>query len=122
MDDFTVYGDSFNDCLNNLSLVLNRCIEKDLLLNWEKCHFMVTKGLVLGHIISKDAMQVDRAKVAVIEQLPPPKTIHDIRSFLGHAGFYHRFIKDFSAISRPLCHLLTKDTEFNFTQECLESF
>ena len=60
---------------------------------------MVTKGLVLGHIISKEGMQVDRAKVAVVEQLPTPKTVRDIRSFLGHAGFYRRFIKKFSAIS-----------------------
>ena len=96
--------------------------KKHFLLDWEKWHLMVTKGLVLGHIISKEGMQVDRAKVAVIEQLPPPKTIRDIRSFLGHAGFYRRFIKDFSAISRPLCHLLTKNTDFEFTQECLDSF
>ena len=83
---------------------------------------MVRKGIVLGHIISKEGIQVDRAKVAVIEQLPTPKTVRDIRSFLGHAGFYRRFIKDFSAISKPLCHLLTKDSEFNFTHECHESF
>ena len=122
MNDFTVYGDSFHNCLSNLSLVLSRCSERNLLLNWEKCHFMVRKGIVLGHIISKEGMQVDRAKVAVIEQLPTPKTVRDIRSFLGHAGFYRRFIKEFSANSKPLCHLLTKDSEFNFTLECQESF
>ena len=68
MDDFFVYGDSFYNCLSNLALVLHMCIDKNLLLNWRKCHFMVTKGLVLGHIVSKDGIQVDRAKVEVIEK------------------------------------------------------
>ena len=112
MDNFTVYGDSFHICLTNLSLILTRCSERNLLINWEKCHFMVRKGIVLGHIISKEGMQVDRAKVAVIEQLPTPKTVRDIRSFLGHAGFYRRFIKDFSDISKPLCHYLQKILNF----------
>ena len=96
MDDFTVYGDSFSKCLSNLALVLHRCIDKNLLLNWEKCHFMVTQGLVLGHIVSKDGIQVDRAKVECIEKLPTPTCVKDIRSFLGHAGFYRRFIEGFS--------------------------
>ncbi|RVX12996.1 Retrovirus-related Pol polyprotein from transposon opus [Vitis vinifera] len=92
--------------------VLHRCIEKDLVLNWEKCHFMVQQGIVLGHVISKNGIEVDKAKVELIVKLPPPTNVKGIRQFLGHAGFYRRFIKDFSKISKPLCELLVKDAKF----------
>ena len=122
MDDFSVFGESFEECLVNLDKVLRRCEETDLVLNWEKCHFMVTEGIVLGHKVSKQGLEVDRAKTSVIEQLPPPSNVKAVRSFLGHAGFYRRFIKDFSKISKPLSQLLEKDTSFNFNEECLRSF
>ncbi|CAM8962941.1 unnamed protein product [Rhodiola kirilowii] len=122
MDDFSIHGSSFDDCLANLSNVLSRCIETNLVLNWEKCHFMVQEGIVLGHLVSKRGVEVDKAKIQVIEQFPPPKNQKGIRSFLGHAGFYRRFIKDFSKIARPLTHLLCNDVEFNFDEECLEAF
>ncbi|RVW27400.1 Retrovirus-related Pol polyprotein from transposon 17.6 [Vitis vinifera] len=98
--------------------VLHRCIEKDLVLNWEKCHFMVQKGIVLGHIISKNGIEVDKAKVELIVKLPPPTNVKGIRQFLGHAGFYRRFIKDFSKISKPLCELLVKDAKFVWDEKC----
>ncbi|CAM8978573.1 unnamed protein product [Rhodiola kirilowii] len=122
MDDFSVYGSSFDDCLANLAKVLKRCIETNLVLNWEKCHFMVQEGIVLGHLVSKRGIEVDKAKVEVIEKLPPPKDVRGIRSFLGHAGFYRRFIKDFSKIARPLTNLLCNDTKFRFNEECLVAF
>jgi hypothetical protein len=77
-------------------------------LNWEKCHFMVTSGIMLGHVVFFKGIEVDKAKVDLILNLPTPKIVRDVRSFLGHAGFYRRFIKDFSSISRPLCNLLLK--------------
>ncbi|CAA7027819.1 unnamed protein product [Microthlaspi erraticum] len=89
MDDFSVYGASFSSCLSNLCRVLQRCEETNLVLNWEKCHFM---------------------------------TVKDIRSFLGHAGFYRRFIKDFSKIARPLTRLLCKEIDFEFDEECHKSW
>ncbi|KAM7528606.1 hypothetical protein LguiB_032016 [Lonicera macranthoides] len=121
MDDFSVFG-SFEKCLEHLALVLERCKEKNLVLNWEKCHFMVQRGIVLGHIISEKGIEVDKAKVNLISNLPPPRTVKEIRSFLGHAGFYRHFIKDFSKIARPLCSLLAKDAPFVFDEACLKAF
>ena len=72
MDDITVYGGSFEECLRNLETVLRRCIEKNLVLNWEKCHFMVNQGIVLGHIISEKGIEVDNAKIDMISKLPSP--------------------------------------------------
>ncbi|CAH9138601.1 unnamed protein product, partial [Cuscuta epithymum] len=122
MDDFSVFGDSFDTCLLSLEKVLTRCEETDLALNWEKCHFMVTEGIVLGHKISPKGIEVDQAKIEVIKKLPPPHSVKAIRSFLGHAGFYRRFIKDFSKIAKPLCDLLAKDAPFEITPTRLKAF
>jgi hypothetical protein len=122
MDDFSVYGKTFMDCLANLDKVLTRCAEVDLVLNWEKCHFMVKQGIVRGHVISERGIEVDKAKVETVEQLPPPTDVKSLRSFLGHARFYRRFIKDFSKITKPLTHLLQKDVAFDFNEKCLAAF
>ena len=122
MDDFSVFGPSIDHCLANLELVLRRCVEANLVLNWEKCHFMVQEWIVLGHKISAWGIEVDKAKIDVIEKLPPPVNAKGIKSFLGHAGFYRRFIKDFSKICRPLSNLLNKDAVFKLDEECLEAF
>ena len=122
MDDFYVFGSTYNVCLENLSKALGRCVETNLVLNWEKCHFMVKEGIVLGHRVSPQGLEVDRAKIATIEKLPPPVSVKGVRSFLGHTGFYRRFIKDFSTITKPLCGLLEKDTKFVFTDECMKAF
>ena len=83
---------------------------------------MVTQGIVLGHIVSCEGIQVGKGKIDIIANLPFPKTLKDIRSFLGHVGFYQRFIKDFSAISRPLCQLFAKDVPFVWSNECQGAF
>nr|GEZ69218.1 reverse transcriptase domain-containing protein [Tanacetum cinerariifolium] len=105
-DDFSVFGNSFQTFLSHLEKMLKRCKDTNLCLNWEKSHFMVKEGIVLGHEIYKTGIKVDKAKVVVIAKLPHPITFKCIRSFLGHAGFYRRFIQDFSKIAR----LMTKFT------------
>ncbi|KAF8099062.1 hypothetical protein N665_0252s0001 [Sinapis alba] len=122
MDGFSVHGNSFSVCLSNLRRVLQRCGEKHLILNWEKCHFMVRNGIVLGHKISEQEIEVDKAKIEVMMSLHPPNSVKGIQSFLGHDGFYMRFIKDFSKILRPLTRLLCKETKFEFDSDCLAAF
>ncbi|KAM2835106.1 hypothetical protein PS2_032069 [Malus domestica] len=122
MDDFSVFGDSFHCCLNNLSLILKRCIETNLVLNWEKCHFMAKQGIVLGHIISEKGIEVDKSKIDLVRHLPSLTSVREVRSFLEHAGFYRRFIKDFSKVSQPLCRLLKKEVTFDFNEECTTAF
>ncbi|GJV29485.1 reverse transcriptase domain-containing protein [Tanacetum coccineum] len=122
MDDFSVFGDSFSSCLTHLDKMLKRCEDTNLVLNWEKCHFMVKEGIVLGHKISKSGIEVDKAKVDVIAKPPHPTSVKGIRSFLGHVGFYRRFIKDFSKIARPMTRLLEKETPFFFSKECIKLF
>ena len=122
MDDFSVLGDSFDNCLENLRSVLVRCEETNLVLNWEKGHFMGQEGIVLGHRIPARGIEVDRVKIEAIEKLPPPSSVKGIRSFLGHAGFYRRFIKDFSQIEKPLSNLLVQGIPFEFDSQCLHEF
>ena len=122
MDDFSVLGNSYDNCLKNLRLVLIRCDETNLVLNWEKCHFMVQEGIVLRHQISVREIEVDKAKIEAIEKLPPPSLVKCIRSFLGHAGFYRRFIKDFSRIPKSLSNLLVQGIQFEFDEQCVRAF
>ncbi|GKA12136.1 reverse transcriptase domain-containing protein [Tanacetum coccineum] len=101
MDDFSVFGDSFASCLSNLDKMLKRCEDTNLVLNWEKCHFMYKEGIVLGHKVSKSGIEVDRAKVDVIAKLPHPTTVKGVR---------------------PMTHLLEKDAPFVFSQDCIDAF
>ena len=82
----------------------------------------MSEGIVLGHFISSQGIQVDPSKIQVIKDLPTPKTQTEVRSFLGHAGYYRRFIKNFSKIASPLFVLLMKNVEFNWTNFCQEAF
>ena len=122
MDDITTYGGTFKECLANLEIVLNIFIEKNLVLQWKKCHFVVNQGIVLGHVISNKGIEVDKAKVELISKLPPPINVRAVRQFLSHAGFYKRYIKDFSKIAKPLCGLLVKDTKCFYDGRCQKSF
>jgi hypothetical protein len=83
---------------------------------------MVEQGIVLGHVISERGIEVDKAKVEMVEKLPSPTDVKSLRSFLSHVGFYRRFIKDFSKITKLLMHLLQKDVAFDFDEKCLAAF
>ncbi|XP_038894606.1 uncharacterized mitochondrial protein AtMg00860-like [Benincasa hispida] len=122
MNDFSVFGDSFQSCLDNLEAILTRCEETNLVLNWKKCHFMMTEGIVLGHKVSKAGLEVDEAKIDVIAKLPPSSNVKALRSFLGHVGFYRRFVKGFSQIARPLSALLEANRPYDFNEDCCDVF
>nr|GEV23486.1 reverse transcriptase domain-containing protein [Tanacetum cinerariifolium] len=100
MDDVSIFGNSFRTCLSHLEKMLKRCEDTNHCLNWEKSHFMVKKGIVLGHKISKNGMEVDKAKVDVIAKLPHPTTVK----------------------AWPITHLLEKDTPLSILKECVEAF
>ena len=86
MDDFSVFGSSFDLCLANLNRILKHCKETNLVLNWEKYHFMVDEGIVFGHKISSKGIEVDRDKTEIKKKLPPPISLKRLRGFLGYAG------------------------------------
>ncbi|GKE54890.1 reverse transcriptase domain-containing protein, partial [Tanacetum coccineum] len=88
MDDLSVFGNYFDKCLNNLDKILQHSKDAHLVLNWEKCHFIVKEGIMLGHKVSGAGLEVDKAKIDVISKLPPPTNIKGVRSFLRHASFY----------------------------------
>ncbi|GKD05685.1 reverse transcriptase domain-containing protein, partial [Tanacetum coccineum] len=114
--------DQMIEHLSNLDRMLAKCEETNLVLNWEKCHFMVKEGIILGNKILGAGIEVDRAKIDVIAKFPYPTNVKGMRSFLGHAGFYRRFIKDFSMISKPMTQLLMKDAKFDFSDDCKKAF
>ena len=108
MDVFTVYGDTFDKCLENLSLVLKRCSETNLILKYENCYFIVEQVIVLGYVVSSRGLEVDKDKIDVISLMSYPLCVREVCFFLGHVGFYRCFIKDFSKITTLLCKLLAK--------------
>ena len=122
MDDFIVYGNTFDECLKNLGKILKRCIEANLSLSNEKCYMILTEGIMLEHHISSSGIKVDPTKIQVIVNLMPPTNQKEVRSFLGYAGYYRRFIKNFSKITLPQFKLLAKDVEFQWTNHCQNAF
>ena len=117
MDDFTVYGNTFEEALEILEIFLKRCQEENLSLSQEKCFMMFTEGIVLGHHISGDGIRFDESKVEVISNLSIPSCQKDVRSFLGFTGYYRRIIENFTKIESRLFKLLTKDCEFKLNSD-----
>ena len=113
MDDFTAYGTNFEEAKANLEKVLQRCQDYNLSLNSEKFFMMMEEGVVLGHFISSNDIQVDLEKIEVINTFPSHEKKKDVRRFLRHIGYYRRVIKDFGQIKNPLYNFLKKDFEFS---------
>ena len=118
MDDFTAYGNTFQEALDNLQKVLIQCQETKLALSHEKCKMFLTKGIVLGHHVSSQGIKVEHTKIEVIVNIPSPKTQKEVRRFLVHAGYYRHFIENFTKIAAPMFKLLMKDTEFQWNESC----
>ena len=117
MDDFSIFGNNFDSCLAHLTKILEVCVRKRLVLSWEKSHFMVQERVVLEHIVSGKGLEVNKAKIEVIQNLPLMATIRDLRSFLEHVSFYRRFIQDFVKFYKPLTTLPCKDKDFIIDKE-----
>ena len=122
MDDFTVYGATFEEAKENLEMVLKRCQDYNLSLNSEKFFMMMEEVVVLGHYISSKGIQVDPKKIEVISTLPMPEKQKNVRSFLGHTRYYRRFIENFSQPATPLYNLLKKDSKFFWDSDYATSF
>ena len=122
MDDFSVFGNDFDNYLAHLTKIFEVCVRKRLVLSSKKSYFMIREGVVLGHIVSGKRLEVDKAKIEVIQNLPLLATIQDLRSFLGHFGFYRRFIQDFTKFSKPLTTLLRKNKDFIIDEEGKRAF
>ena len=117
MDNFSVFEPSFDACLEHLTRIIDVCVKKCLVLSWEKSHFMVRESIVLGHLVSSKGLEVDKAKLEVIQDLALLKSIRELKSFLGHVGLYRHFIRDFGKVSKPLTSLLCKDKDFIIKDE-----
>ena len=121
IDDFTPYGCDFQENVSNLGKVLNKCIGMKLSPSPKKCEFLMTAGTILGHSISQKGLQVDPNKVAIIQRVLALQKQRDVRSFLGLAGYYQRFIKDFNKLASPLFGLLAKDSDFLWSKSYQEA-
>ena len=119
---FSIFGPSFDMCLEHLMRILNVYIKKCLVLSWEKSHFIVREGIVLQHLVSSKGLEVYNAKVEVIQDLALPKSKRELRSFHGHVGFYLCFIRDFTKVPKPLTSLLCKVKDFIIEKEAKHAF
>jgi hypothetical protein len=95
MDDFVVYNNTFDKCLYNLDQVLQECRKAKLVLNWERCCFMIGEGKVFEHKISEKVIEIDKSGLEPLKELPKPRDVKGLQKFVGHDGFYRRFIKNF---------------------------
>lgn len=122
MDDIIIWGQDFEDFLKNIQTVFQRLESCGLTLQPDKCEFMKEEFVYLGHTISKNGLQPNDEKIKSVKEFPIPKNPKEIKSFLGLAGYYRRFIKNFSTIAKPLTELTKKDRSFDFNTKCKRAF
>jgi len=122
LDDIVIYGSSLQEHNKRLTEVLQRLRKHNLKLQVEKCEFLRKEVTYLGHIISEDGILPDPAKVSAVKNFPTPKKVKDVQSFIGLAGYYRKFIKNFSKIAKPLTMLTKKDNKFIWNMEQQNAF
>jgi hypothetical protein len=122
IDDILIYSKNLEDHAKHLHIVLERLRDHRLYAKFSKCEFWLDTVKFLGHTISKDGISVDLSKVQEVMDWKPPTSVHQIRSFLGLAGYYHHFIPDFSRIAKPMTKLLKKGVKFSWNEKCEEAF
>jgi hypothetical protein len=122
IDDILIFSKTEEEHEKHLRLVFEKLISNQLYTKFSKCEFWLTEVAFLGHVISTGGVSVDQGKAKDVLNWMPPTTTSEIQSFLGLAGYYHRFIKDFSKIAKPMMKLLEKNKAFEWTKECEASF
>ncbi|KAL0298771.1 UNVERIFIED_CONTAM: Retrovirus-related Pol polyprotein from transposon [Sesamum radiatum] len=122
IDDILIYSSSREEHEQHLRTVLQILREKQLYAKFSKCEFWMEEIAFLGHVVSKEGVQPNPTKVKVVMEWEPPKNVSEVRSFLGLAGYYRRFVKDSSVVAKPLTNLLKKNTPFNWNDKCAQSF
>jgi hypothetical protein len=122
IDDILIYSKNEEEHAQHLRIVLTRLREHQLYAKFSKCTFWLEEIQFLGHVLSANGIAVDPSKVKDILEWKPPTTVHQVRSFLGLAGYYRRFIPDFSKLVKPITSLLKNDTKFNWSSRCNEAF
>jgi hypothetical protein len=122
IDDILIFSNTKEEHEKHLRLVLEKLRSNQLYVKFSKCEFWLTEVVFLGHVIAAGGVSVDPSKVKDVLNWMPPTNVSEIRSFLGLAGYYHRFIKDFSKIAKPMTKLLAKNKDFEWTEECQASF
>jgi hypothetical protein len=122
IDDILIYSKNEAEHAKHLHIVLQRLRDHKLYAKFSKCEFWLDSVKFLGHTISKDGISMDRSKVQDVMDWKPPKSVHQIRSFLGLAGYYRRFIPDFSRIAKPMTELLKKGVKFVWSEDCDKAF
>lgn len=122
LDDIIIYGTTFSEHNQRLGIVLDRIQKAGLVLNSKKCHFAERQAIVLGFLVDKDGIRPDPQKISAVRGFVTPRSLKDLRSFLGLCSYFRRFIKDFAQLSHPLNCLLQKDTPFVWTPECEAAF
>jgi hypothetical protein len=122
IDDILIYSKTPEDHVKHLHVILQRLRDHHLYAKFSKCVFWLDTMKFLGHTISGDGISVDPSKVQEVMDWKPPTSVHQIRSFLGLAGYYRRFIPDFSRIAKPMTELLKKGVKFSWDQKCEDAF
>jgi hypothetical protein len=122
IDDILIYSKNEEEHAQHLKIVLTRLRGYQLYAKFSKCAFWLEEIQFLGHVLSANGIAVDPSKVKDILEWKPPTTVHQVRSFLGLAGYYRRFISDFSKLVKPRTSLLKNDTKFNWSSRCNKAF